>query len=114
KSLLLDQRILSGIGNIYADELLFYLEIDPRTPGHRVAPKSARLLSKARTVLKRAIAHGGTTLRDYRKVDGTEGAFQKFHAVYGRSGEECVECGGEIKRIVLAGRGTHFCPHCQR
>ena len=114
KSLLLDQRILSGIGNIYADEMLFYAEIDPRTPGDRVAPHAARLLKHARSVLKDAIRHGGSTLRDYRRSDGSAGEFQRYHAVYGRAGEHCIECGSEIRKIVLSGRGTHFCPNCQR
>ncbi len=114
KSLLLDQRILSGIGNIYADELLFYCQIDPRTSGHRVATGAAALLSHTRTVLKRAIRHGGSTLRDYRSADGVEGSFQELHAVYGREGDECIECGVPIRKIVLGGRGTHFCPSCQR
>lgn len=114
KALLLDQGILSGIGNIYADELLFYSGIDPRTPGRGVAAKSARLLARARSVLGRAIARGGSTIRDYRGADGASGSFQHFHAVYGREGDACLECGNAIERIVLAGRGTHFCPVCQR
>ena len=72
------------------------------------------MLSHTRTVLKRAIRHGGSTLRDYRSADGVEGSFQELHAVYGREGDECIECGVPIRKIVLGGRGTHFCPSCQR
>lgn len=114
KSLLLDQRILSGIGNIYADETLFDARIHPLTPGHDVAARSRELLGSARSVLRRAISHGGSTVRDYRGADGAPGGFQRYHAVYGREGEACPECGIPIERIVLGGRGTHFCPRCQR
>ena len=114
KALLLDQRILSGIGNIYADETLFRARIDPRTPGGEVAAKARRVLSSARVILQRAIDHGGSTIRDYRRYDGEPGAFQFHHAVYGRMGERCVRCESSIRKIVLGGRGTHFCPRCQR
>ena len=113
KSLLLSQRIVSGLGNIYADETLFDARVDPRTPGDRAAVKAARILTSARRILERAITHGGSTIRDYRRPDGTEGEAQQFHAVYGRNGEPCVRCGTPIKKIVLSGRGTHFCPSCQ-
>jgi formamidopyrimidine-DNA glycosylase len=112
KSLLLDQRIVSGIGNIYADEALFDARIDPRTPGGRV--DAGRLLASSRRILESAIAHNGSTIRDYRRPDGTKGDFQLFHAVYGREGEPCVRCRTPISKIVLSGRGTHFCPSCQR
>jgi formamidopyrimidine-DNA glycosylase len=114
KALLLDQRIVSGIGNIYADEMLFHARVDPRTPARRAADRTGRILSSARTILQRAIDHGGSTFRDYRKHDGTKGEFQQFHAVYGRDGEACVRCGTTIRKIVIAGRGTHFCPRCQK
>ncbi|UCG51616.1 MAG: bifunctional DNA-formamidopyrimidine glycosylase/DNA-(apurinic or apyrimidinic site) lyase [Candidatus Latescibacterota bacterium] len=114
KSLLLDQRVISGLGNIYADETLFEARIDPRTPGRDVAGNAATVLGAARKVLRRAIAHGGSTLRDYRKPDGTTGGFQQHHAVYGREGEPCIECGSPIKKVVISGRSSHFCPVCQR
>jgi len=114
KSLLLDQKLLSGIGNIYADETLFAAKIDPRTPGGDIAPHARRLLAAARRVLESAIAHGGSTVRDYRRVDGTRGNYQNHHAVYGREGEPCMICGNAIKRIVLSGRSAHFCPICQK
>jgi formamidopyrimidine-DNA glycosylase len=113
KSILLNQRIVSGIGNIYADEILFDAGIDPRTAGEDAARHAGRILASARRVLKRAIAAGGSTIRDYRRSDGTPGEFQRRHAVYGRKGEPCVACGATIKKTVLCGRGTHFCPVCQ-
>jgi formamidopyrimidine-DNA glycosylase len=113
KSLLLDQRILSGVGNIYADESLYEARVDPRTSGDRAAARAAKILSSVRIVLKRAIARRGSTIRDYRQPDGSEGDFQRFHAVYGRGGKPCPRCGTLIERIVLSGRGTHFCPSCQ-
>ncbi len=112
KALLLDQRIISGLGNIYADEALFDARTDPRTPGGRTDAR--RVLTSSRRILEQAIAHNGSTIRDYRQPDGTRGGFQVFHAVYGRDGEPCVRCGNPIAKIVLAGRGTHFCPSCQR
>ena len=114
KSLLLDQGILSGIGNIYADETLFYAGVDPRRGGGRVVRRAARILDNAREVLQRAIDHGGSTLRDYRKPDGSAGSFQHHHAVYGRKDEPCMQCGRRIRRVVLSGRSTHFCSGCQR
>jgi formamidopyrimidine-DNA glycosylase len=114
KTLLMDQRIISGLGNIYTDETLFYAGIDPRTQGQLAGRHCGRILSSARRVLTQAIEHGGSTILNYRKRDGSHGEFQKYHAVYGRSGEACGACGGTIDRIVLSGRGTHYCPNCQR
>jgi formamidopyrimidine-DNA glycosylase len=114
KVLLLDQRIVSGIGNIYADEVLFHAGIRPTRAGGEVADKGRVIIAGARTILTRAIKHGGSTLRDYRKHDGSKGDFQQFHAVYGREGEQCVQCGSPIQKIILSGRGTHFCPCCQK
>lgn len=114
KSLLMDQRIVSGLGNIYTDETLFYAKIDPRTAGAAAAAQSGRILSSAKRVLTQAIKHGGSTILSYRKRDGSSGSFQLCHAVYGRKGEPCISCGASIEKIVLSGRGTHFCPRCQR
>jgi formamidopyrimidine-DNA glycosylase len=113
KSILLNQRLVSGIGNIYADETLFAVRIDPRTPAGDVTDRLRPLLTAARAVLRHAIAHGGSTVRDYRRADGSRGEFQHHHAVYGREGKPCFVCGKAIKRIVLAGRSSHFCPICQ-
>ncbi|MDH3197128.1 MAG: bifunctional DNA-formamidopyrimidine glycosylase/DNA-(apurinic or apyrimidinic site) lyase [Candidatus Krumholzibacteria bacterium] len=114
KALLLDQRLISGIGNIYADEALHRARMHPLTPGARAGLRAGALLEAARDVLARAIRAGGTTLRDYRRVDGSGGRFQRRLAVYGRGGEACPRCGARIRRTVVAGRGTHFCPRCQR
>jgi formamidopyrimidine-DNA glycosylase len=113
KSLLLNQRLISGLGNIYADEILFYAGVHPLTPGGQAGRQAGRLLQQARAVLRRAIRHGGTTIRDYRRADGARGTFQRRLAVYGREGEACVRCCGGVRRIVVSARGTHFCPRCQ-
>jgi formamidopyrimidine-DNA glycosylase len=114
KSLLLDQRLISGIGNIYADEALFRAGLHPLTPGGLAAARADSLLKAARFVLRRAIRYGGTTIRDYRRADGSNGAFQQRLAVYGRTAEPCIRCGTAIRRIVVSSRGTHYCPYCQR
>ena len=113
KTALLDQKILAGLGNIYADEALFTAGIDPRIPANRLSPPQiARLNRSIKTVLNRAIRHRGSTLRDYRDANGLPGGFQKIHRVYDREGKPCVVCGTPIERIVLGGRSTHFCPKC--
>jgi formamidopyrimidine-DNA glycosylase len=113
KSLLLNQRVVSGIGNIYADEMLFRAGLHPLTPGGVAAHRAGDLLRAGRSVLRRAIHLGGTTLRDYRRADGSAGSFQRRLAVYGREGEPCVRCRSAIRRIVISARSSHFCPRCQ-
>ena len=113
KSLLLDQRIVAGLGNIYVDELLFATRIHPLTAGGDASGDAGRLLRAARVILNRAIAANGTTIRDYRRPDGSSGAFQLRLSVYGRKGEPCPRCGADIERIEVGQRGTHFCPRCQ-
>jgi formamidopyrimidine-DNA glycosylase len=113
KTALLDQKVLAGLGNIYADEALFTAGIDPRIPADKLSPAQiSRLNRSIKTVLNRAIRHRGSTLRDYRDADGRPGSFQKIHRVYDREGKPCVVCGTPIARIVLGGRSTHFCPKC--
>jgi formamidopyrimidine-DNA glycosylase len=115
KSVLLDQRVLAGVGNIYADEAIHAAALHPLTSANRLSPVELRRLRTAlRRILKAAIAAGGSSVRDYRSVDGEIGDFQTRHRVYGRSGEKCRRCGGTIKRIVVGGRSTFFCPACQR
>ena len=115
KALLLDQTALAGIGNIYADEMLFEARIHPRTPASRLSrPAVARLHASMRRILTQAIADGGSTLQDFRDAEGHEGNYQESHMVYGRAGEPCPACGTPIRRIITAGRSTHFCPKCQR
>ena len=115
KTALLDQRLVAGIGNIYADESLFHARIYPTIPADRLTREQVFRLNRAiKLILRRAINHRGSSLRDYVDADGEEGGFQLLHRVYDREGEPCVRCKRPIKRIVLGGRSTHFCPHCQR
>jgi formamidopyrimidine-DNA glycosylase len=115
KSLLLDQTFLAGVGNIYADEALFAARIHPLTPAGRLGPRERRRLwVELRRILRRAVAAGGSSIRDYRGVDGTPGDFQTRHRVYGRAGEPCVRCRTAVRRTVVGGRATFYCPACQR
>jgi formamidopyrimidine-DNA glycosylase len=115
KTALLDQRLIAGIGNIYADEALFGAGIHPRTPANRLAAHQAHQLCRAiKATLRRAIRHGGSTIRDYADVNGQSGRFQDLHEVYGRAEQPCRRCGTSVQRIILGGRSTHFCPKCQR
>jgi len=116
KLLLLDQRIVAGLGNIYVCEALHQSRIDPRKAGGSV-PRAAiaRLVPAVRAVLEQSIADGGSTLRDYARPDGQLGYFATRFAVYGREGESCQRGdGGTIGRLVQGGRSTWFCPKCQR
>jgi formamidopyrimidine-DNA glycosylase len=115
KAALLNQSLLHGVGNIYADEGLFRAGIRPtRIAGRLTRERLDRLRKALRVVLKRAIETGGSSVSDYVDADGVRGFFQTEHRVYAREGESCFTCGTPIRRIVLAGRGTHFCPRCQR
>lgn len=115
KALLLDQSIIGGVGNIYADEALHRAGIHPEARGGDLRPAAvATLRAAVRDVIAEGVANGGTTLRDYRRADGTDGAHQHHLAVYGREGEPCIACGSPIVKIRVAGRGTHLCPTCQR
>ncbi len=115
KSLLLNQSFIAGIGNIYTDELLFKARIHPKSEASALSKNDVRRVWEAmRTVLAKAIAAKGTTLRDYTDAEGRVGEFQLEHKVYGREGEECVVCGTVLRRIVLGGRSTFFCPRCQK
>jgi len=114
KSALLDQSLIAGLGNIYADEALFAAGIHPTKRADRITRDQAAVLTRAiKQVLKRAIRHNGSTLRDYRDADGNSGDFQRLHRVYDRKGRPCHNCRTPIQRIVLTGRSTHFCPACQ-
>jgi formamidopyrimidine-DNA glycosylase len=114
KNALMDQRVVAGLGNIYVDESLFAAGIHPLRPARRLRPDEVGRLCRAiKQVLRRAIRHRGTTLRDYVDAAGEPGRFQKLHHVYGRAGEPCHVCKTPISRIVLGGRSTHFCPKCQ-
>lgn len=115
KALLLDQRILAGIGNIYADEALFRAGIAPaRAAGSLCYEEVRRLAEAIGEVLGQAIAAQGCSISDFVDVDGRPGGMQQNLRVYGRAGETCVTCGGILLRQVIGGRGTSFCPTCQR
>jgi formamidopyrimidine-DNA glycosylase len=115
KAALLNQSLLHGVGNIYADESLFRAGIRPtREAGRLTRERLDRLHAALRTVLRAAIRAGGSSVSDYVDADGDRGFFQIQHCVYMRTGEPCLVCGTPIRRMVLAGRGTHFCPVCQK
>ena len=116
KLLLLDQRVVAGLGNIYVCEALYRARIDPRKPAGRVSkPALERLVAAIREVLGEAIEAGGSSLRDYARPDGELGYFSKRFDVYGREGKPCRRGdGGTVHRIVQGGRSTWFCPRCQR
>jgi formamidopyrimidine-DNA glycosylase len=115
KALLLNQRLLHGVGNIYADESLFRACIRPRRRANSLTRAQLKQLhASLREVLKEAIAAGGSSVSDYVDADGEEGFFQLQHRVYGREGEPCPVCKTKIKRIIVAGRGTHYCRKCQK
>jgi formamidopyrimidine-DNA glycosylase len=115
KSALLDQRVIAGIGNIYACEALFRARISPKRLAGKVRAVEISVLADAiKTVLTEAIAAGGSSLRDYRQTDGNLGNFQHRFQVYDREGAPCPSCRGTIKRIVQAGRSTFYCPKCQK
>jgi formamidopyrimidine-DNA glycosylase len=115
KLLLLDQRIVAGLGNIYVCEALYRARIHPEKPGGKVSRAAlGRLVPAIKAVLEEAIAAGGSTLRDYAQPDGQLGYFSKAFDVYDREGEPCRSCGRPIRRIVQGGRSTWFCAHCQK
>ena len=115
KSALLNQKLLRGVGNIYADESLFRAGIRPRRRAASIPHEQLKkLYLSIREVLKEAIALGGSSVSDYVNADGEEGFFQLQHRVYGREGEPCLTCKTPIKRIVIAGRSSHYCPICQK
>ena len=114
KALLLDQAIVAGVGNIYADEALFGAGIHPGTPGEQLDESDAsRLIASIRAALQSGIDHEGASINWYRKADGGKGNSQDHFFVYGRENQACKRCGGPISKIRLAQRGTHFCPVCQ-
>jgi formamidopyrimidine-DNA glycosylase len=115
KAVLLDQRTLAGVGNIYADEALWRARVDPRrAAGDLAKPELGALHRGIRRALEAGIARQGATLRDYRMPDGNAGGMQHEFKVYGRAGEPCSRCGTPIEKTRIAGRGTWFCPGCQR
>ncbi|MBV9574320.1 MAG: bifunctional DNA-formamidopyrimidine glycosylase/DNA-(apurinic or apyrimidinic site) lyase [Acidobacteriales bacterium] len=115
KAALLNQKLLSGMGNIYADESLFRAGIRPRRRASTLSRQQLRKLYVAvQKVLKEAIRSKGSSISDYVNSDGEEGSFQLRHRVYGRTGQPCLRCKTPIKRIVIGGRSSHYCPSCQK
>ncbi len=115
KSLLLDQAVVAGIGNIYADEALFLAKVSPLRPAKQVdAVACAAIVVAAQKVMRRSIATGGSSISDYVNPDGSDGGYQNERRVYGREGEPCPRCRTPIVRSVIAQRSSHYCPSCQR
>jgi len=115
KSALLNQKLLSGVGNIYADEALFRACIRPRRRASSLTrDELLRLRTALKKVLREAIRLGGSSISDYVGADGEEGFFQLKHRVYGCAGKPCLVCKTPIKRIVIAGRSSHYCQRCQK
>lgn len=116
KAILLDQTVMAGLGNIYADETLYFSGISPlRKAGDVNLEEAEELVNGARIVMERSLAAGGSTIRNYVKSDGTRGDYlDLFAKVYGREGKNCEKCGEKIIKLKLGGRGTHYCPRCQK
>ena len=115
KSALLNQKLLRGVGNIYADEALARVGIRPQRKAASISRADLeRLLGAVQAVLREAIELGGSSVSDYVGADGEEGFFQLQHRVYGREGEPCLTCGTPIRRLVIGGRSSHYCPKCQK
>jgi formamidopyrimidine-DNA glycosylase len=115
KAVLLNQAVVRGVGNIYADELLFRAGVSPKRIAASLRPDRVERIWRAmREVLEEAIASRGSSVSNYVDAEGREGSFQGEHRVYRRTGEPCADCGAPVKRILLAQRGTHYCPRCQK
>ncbi len=115
KSLIMDNQVVVGVGNIYASEALFMAGIDPRRAAGRISRKRYVLLAECiKQVLAKAITQGGTTLKDFAQTDGNPGYFAQQLNVYGRAGDACLRCDGNIKSLVIGQRNTYFCNRCQR
>lgn len=115
KALLLDQRFVAGMGNIYADEALFAAGVHPCAAAAGLSAVRLKALHAAMVeVLEAAIAAGGSSISDYVNARGERGSFQQQHQVYGKHGEPCPRCGAELKRMLVTQRGTTYCPHCQK
>lgn len=114
KGVLLDQQIVVGVGNIYADEILYRAQIHPGTPANRLTDAEEERLHEAVIyILNNAVNSGGTTIRTYKNAFGDAGTYQDELKVYGKDGDDCPTCGTEIAKTKIAGRGTHYCPVCQ-
>ncbi|GAC1670678.1 MAG: bifunctional DNA-formamidopyrimidine glycosylase/DNA-(apurinic or apyrimidinic site) lyase [Candidatus Acidiferrum sp.] len=115
KALLLDQSVLRGVGNIYADESLWRAKIHPARTGVSLSAKQSKLLRRMlREILQKAILLRGSSISDFLDANGAPGEYQQHHRVYGREEKACYRCGAKIRRAIVAGRSSHFCPSCQR
>lgn len=115
KQLLLDQNFLAGVGNIYADESLFFAGVLPTRPVRSLKPNEIKKIYKGiKSIMEKAIQKGGTSVNSYVMLLGEKGGFEKYLKVYSKEGKRCPRCGGKIKRIKLGGRSAHFCPVCQK
>lgn len=115
KAVILNQQLIAGIGNIYVDETLFMAGIMPDRPANKVTPKEAKkLFSAIEKILKKAIKYRGTTFSNYVDSKGEQGGFVKLLKIYGRQNQKCLNCGSIIQKTRVAGRGTRFCPNCQK
>jgi formamidopyrimidine-DNA glycosylase len=115
KAVLLDQTVIAGVGNIYADESLWGAKIHPETKVEDVPmPKLKKLFTELQYVLRLAIEKGGSTDRNYVNAEGKKGSYMSFARVFRREGKPCPRCGTTIIKMRVAGRGTHICPHCQK
>lgn len=115
KNVLLDQSVIAGVGNIYADEALFLAGVRPRRRASRVTrAQTHRIVEALRRVMARSIETGGSSISDYVAPDGSDGGYQDERRVYAREGEPCLACGTPVRRIVLGQRSAHYCPRCQR
>jgi len=115
KTVLLDQSIIAGIGNIYADEILFLCSLNPLKPANEINKKEANNIKKyTKEVLEKAIKSGGTTIRSYESSEGVHGRFQQQLLVHNKEHDKCLNCSSEIIKITVGGRGTYYCPKCQK
>lgn len=115
KPLLMDQKFISGVGNLYAAEALFRAKIHPERPAASLSDKEKELLFKEiKDTLTEAIKYRGSSIDQYVQLSGEQGGYVKYHKVYGREGKPCMVCKTPVKRIALGGRGTYFCPRCQK
>jgi formamidopyrimidine-DNA glycosylase len=114
KALLLDQSVLRGVGNIYADESLWRAKIHPLRRGGELSKKQAQVLRRVlQDVLRKAILARGSSISDFLDAEGQPGEYQRHHRAYGREGKRCYRCGAAIRRVIVAGRSSYFCPKCQ-
>lgn len=115
KPLLLDQKLVAGLGNIYVDELLWAAKVHPETPARELSKAAMkRVHDQTIAILQLGIEKGGSTIRTYRNALGEDGTMQDYLQVYGKTGQPCPRCASMIEKIKLGGRGTHLCPHCQK